>query len=85
MFKDKILKYFLMTETWEKVLATGYQHGVDREEALSHMDNSQEKWPGDTEFPTYEQLVSRRAKMKQSDRDYTQRYGEWTDHKEGEK
>lgn len=74
-----------MTETWEKALATGYQYGVDREEALDHMDNSQEEWPGDTEFPTYKQLISRRAKMKQYDRDYAQDYAEWKDHKEGEK
>lgn len=85
MFRDQILQYFLMTETWEKVLATGYKPGVDREEAHANLDNSKEKVPGDTEFPTYDQLKSRRAKMKQSDRDYTQDYKEWKAHREGEK
>lgn len=85
MFKDKIVEYFVMHETWEKVLATGYKGGVDREQAHKDLDNSQEQVPGDTEFPTYDQLIARRKAMKQSDRDYTQEYGEWTNHREGEK
>lgn len=85
MFQKLISDLFIMSETWEKPLAKGYKGGVDRDQAKSDLDNSNEVVPGDTEFPTYQQLINIRNKMKQSDKDYTKKYSEWSNHKEGEK
>lgn len=84
MFRDIILKYFV-SENWEKTIATGYEKDMSREDALKDLNNDNEEVPGDTEFPTYDQLISRRKDMEQHNRDFTQDYSKWTSHREGEK
>lgn len=81
--QERILRHFL--ENWEKPLATGYEKDKDHDDAVADMDNSHETIPGDTLFPTYSQLISRRNAMTDYNRRFTQTYSEFSHHPGGEK
>ena len=74
-FKHKIQSK--LNEVWEKALAGGYSKETDLTNAEAKLDNSKEEIPGETEFPTYTNLLAIRSKMKKPQKLFTSTYDEF--------
>lgn len=67
-----------LEEVWEKALAGGWSKDTSLVGAEEKLDNKGEAVPGDTEFPTYEQLQARKKKMKLPQKLFTATYDEFS-------
>lgn len=74
-FRDSIKSK--LNEVWEKTLAGGWSNDTSLDGAEKRLDNKDETVPGDTEFPTYDQLTARKKKMKLPQKLFTATYDEF--------
>lgn len=73
-------------EKWERPLALGYSNEAEgAEEAEDNLNNDGEEVPGDTEFPTYDQLKVIKSKMSKHDLSFTVPYDDFRRRTTGEK
>ena len=73
-----------LDEKWERPLALGYSKETGKKGVKGRLGKG-EKIPGETLFPTYNDLKKRKSKMSQYDLDFTLPYSEFKRRPSGEK